>query len=162
MIGRRRGRPDLGDLGRSGGRGAGPGVVGDGSLAMATEGEGALAQGAAPKGKAKKPISPARNAIGLVLLVAFSTVAFLEWDANRKANAAIQKLEKAVEGQEDGLLSMDEVQKMIGRAPDGPGSMEKGEKKVTYTWRGVIRRRVLTAFYTPEVKMPHLRHFSTE
>ena len=95
-----------------------------------------------------KKVSPARNAIGVVLLVAFSAVAYLEWDANRRSTAAIQKLNQALASNEDDLLSMEQVEGLLGRKPDGPGVAEGHELRVTYSWRGVFRRYPLVAVYT--------------
>jgi hypothetical protein len=93
-------------------------------------------------------VSPARNAIGLVLLVALSPVAYLEWDANRRSSAAISKLNQAMANEEGGLLTMEQVEGLLGRSPDGPGVAEGRELKVRYTWRGVFRRYPLVAVYT--------------
>jgi hypothetical protein len=96
----------------------------------------------------KKKVSPARNAIGLVLLVAFSAVAYKEWDANRRSNAAIFKLNQVLANNEDDLLTMEQVEGLLGRGPDGPGVAEGRELRVTYTWRGVFRKYPLVAVYT--------------
>src|SRR5882757_5549453 len=95
----------------------------------------------------KKKVSPARNAIGLVLLVAFSAVAYLEWDANRRSSAGIFKLNQALANEEGGLLSMEQVEGLLGRKPDGHGVAEGRELKATYTWRGVFRKYPLVAVY---------------
>ena len=87
--------------------------------------------------------------IGLVLLVVLSTVAFLEWNANRQHGAATTKLDQALRKEEGDLLTKPEVEKMIGRAEDRPGVDDGGGLlKVTYTWRGVVRKYPLAAFYT--------------
>ncbi len=117
---------------------------------MATHDEGTARGRAEPKGT--KRVSPARNAVGVVLLVAFSAVAYLEWNANRQSGAAIAKLNQALARDEEGsdLLSKEQVEGMIGRGPDGPGADEAGELKVTYTWKGAIRKYPLTTFYTKQ------------
>ena len=66
---------------------------------MTRHDEGTTGEPAKPKGKRK--VSPARNAIGVVLLVAISIVAYLEWSANRQSSAAISKL-NALLGKDDG------------------------------------------------------------
>ena len=103
---------------------------------MATHDEGTARGRAKPKGT--KQVSPARNAVAVVLLVAFSAVAYLEWNANRQSGAAIARLNQAMARDEDGgdLLSKEQVEGMIGRGPDGPGVDEDGETKVTYTVEG--------------------------
>src|SRR4051812_21775759 len=95
----------------------------------------------------RKKISPVRNAIGVVLLVSFSAVAFLEWDANRRSSAGILRLNQALANEEEDLLSMEQVASLLGRGPDGPGVSEGRELKVTYTWRGVFRKYPLVAVY---------------
>ena len=117
---------------------------------MATHDEGTARGRAKPKGT--KKVSPARNAVAVVLLVAFSTVAYLEWNANRQSGAAIARLNQALAKDEDGgdLLSKEQVEGMIGRGPDGPGVDQDGATKVTYTWKGAIRKYPLTTFYTKQ------------
>src|SRR3954470_15448685 len=82
----------------------------------------------------KKKVSPVRNAIGVVLLVSLSAVAYLESDANRRSTAAIQKLNQALASEEAGLLTMEQVEGLLGRGPDGPGVPEGRETRVTYAW----------------------------
>jgi hypothetical protein len=113
---------------------------------MATHDEGAASERAEP-GR-KKKVSPARNAIGLVLLIALSAVAYLEWDANRRSSAGIARLSQALAKEEGDLLSMEQVEALLGRGPDGPGVAEGREMKVRYTWRGVFRKYPLVAVYT--------------
>jgi hypothetical protein len=112
---------------------------------MAANDEG-TAPGRAEPGR-KKKVSPLRNAIGLVLMVAFSAVAYVEWDANRRSSAGIARLNQALAKEEGDLLSMEQVEVLLGRGPDGPGVAEGQEKKVTYTWRGVFRKYPLVAVY---------------
>jgi hypothetical protein len=116
-------------------------------LEMATHDEGAAGERAKPK---RTKVSPARNAVAAVLLVSLSTVAYLEWNANRQSVAAIGKLNQALAKEEGELLSMEQVEKLIGRGPDGPGVDENGETKVNYTWKGVFRRYPLTTVYTKQ------------
>ena len=61
----------------------------------------ATAPGRAESGL-KKKVSPLRNAIGLVLMIAFSAGAYLEWDANRRSSAGIAKLNQALAKEEGG------------------------------------------------------------
>src|SRR3954447_13828389 len=112
---------------------------------MAVHDEGTTPETAKPA--PRKKISPVRNAIGVVLLVSLSAVAYLEWDANRRSTAAIQKLNQALASEEAGLLTMEQVEGLLGRGPGGPGVAEGREMRVTYTWRGVFRRYRLVAVY---------------
>jgi hypothetical protein len=48
------------------------------------------------------------------------------------------------------LLTKEQVEDMIGRGPDGPGVDQDGTTKVTYTWKGAIRKYPLTTFYTKQ------------
>jgi peroxiredoxin len=83
----------------------------------------------------------------MVLLVSISLVAYLEWSANRRSSAAISEL-NALLGKEDGdLLSMELVEALLGRKPDGPVVEENGALKATYTWKGVFRQYPLIAVY---------------
>jgi hypothetical protein len=116
-----------------------------GGIAMAANGEG-TAPGRAGSGL-KKKVSPLRNAIGLVLIIAFSAVAYREWDANRRSSAGIAKLNQALAKEEGDLLSMEQVEVLLGRGPDGPGVAAGREKTVTYTWRGVFCKYPLVAVY---------------
>jgi hypothetical protein len=97
-----------------------------------------------------KKVSPARNAIAAVLLIALSAVAYLEWTANRQSGAAIRKLNDTLATDKDSedLLSMEQVEGLIGRKPDGPGVQEGRMLRVRYTWKGVFREYPLTAVYT--------------
>jgi hypothetical protein len=112
----------------------------------------ATRDGGAAGGRAKPKFSPARNVVAVVLLVAFAAVAYLEWNANRQSGAAIARLSQALARDEDGgdLLTKEQVEGMIGRRPDGPGVEQDGATKVTYTWKGVIRKYPLTTFYTKQ------------
>lgn len=107
---------------------------------MATQAEGSQA-------KAKAKVSPLRNVLALLLLIALSVVAYMEWNANRQYNAASAKLDKALAKEEGDMLPQDEVEKMIGKKPDGPLVEEKGVMKARYTWRGVFKTHGITAEY---------------
>jgi hypothetical protein len=112
-------------------------------------GEGLTGEPARPQGK---QVSLARNAIGAVLLIAFTAVAYREWTANRESGAAIRKLDETLASDKDSehLLSRDQVEGLIGRKPDGPGVEDGGLLRVRYTWKGVFRQYPLTVVYTKE------------
>ena len=116
---------------------------------------------------AKKGVSPARNIIGLVLLLAFAAVAWLEYSANFGYNGAVKALEARTQDEEKGLMEVQEAETLLGKSPDGPGiEVEDSDSgrtftKKTYTWLALLRPRTLTAFYTKEAT-PHLHHFETQ
>jgi hypothetical protein len=112
---------------------------------MAMNDEGTAQQSAQPK--VKKKVSPVRNVIAFVLLVAFSAIAYLEWNANRQSNAAKTKLNNALAKEEGDLLSQKQVEDLIGRQADGPGVEGGDELKVTYTWKGIFRQYPMIAVY---------------
>jgi hypothetical protein len=99
-----------------------------------------------------KKVSLARNATAAVLLIALSAVAYREWTANRQSGAAIRKLNDTLAADKDSedLMTIEQVEGLIGRKPDGPGVEESGTLKVRYTWKGVFREYPLTAVYTTQ------------
>ena len=117
---------------------------------MAEHDEGTAPERAMPD--ERKSVSPLRNAIAVVLLVAFSAVAYLEWSANRQSAAAITRLDRAMTRDEDEeggkLLTREQVERLLGRGADGPGVDLNGDLKVTYTWKGAFREYPLTTIYT--------------
>ncbi len=98
--------------------------------------------------KPKPKVSPGRNIVGLVLLIALSAIASLEFLAKKGHDAAVVKLEKALAKEDGELLPEKEAEKLIGKAPDGPGVKTTGRTRKTYTWRGVFRKHVLKVDYT--------------
>jgi len=121
--------------------------------------------GAVNKGSPKKPVSPARNAIGLVALIAVVVWCWFEYSAKSGYNAAVTALGARTEDETKGLMPVKEAEGLLGKSPDGPGvdfndSFTTFLKK-TYTWRGVLKTYTLTAFYTKE-RDPCLHHFVTE
>jgi len=115
----------------------------------------------------KKGVSPARNIIGLVLLLALAAVAWLEYSANFGYNGAVKALEARTQDEEKGLMDVQEAETLLGKSPDGPGievqDTDSGRTftKKTYTWRALLKPRTLSAFYTKEAT-PHLHHYETE
>jgi hypothetical protein len=134
---------------------------------MATSGGGPdSGTRAKDSGQGKGKVSPARNAAALVVLAAALGVLFVEVKANRSFATAVDKLEKATPSDNDAdkaseLLTMAQVEALIGKKPDGPAVPSGGEQKVTYTWNGLIKHYPLYAYFNTE-KTPHLIHFSTE
>jgi hypothetical protein len=118
--------------------------------------------GAEKTGSSKKKVSPARNAIGIVVLIAVVVFGWLQYSAKSGYNAAATALNGRIEDEDKGLLMVDEAERLIGKAPDGPGSdTEEGNRtftKKTYSWPGVLKSYTLTAFYTKEAN-PYLHHF---
>lgn len=119
---------------------------------MATE------AGSQPASKAK--VSPLRNVLALLVLIILVVIAVMEINANMSYNAASKKLDAAVKREEGDLLSQDDVEKMIGKKPDGPLVEEGGRLKAKYTWRGVFRTYGLTAEYRKGTK-PALQSYSS-
>jgi hypothetical protein len=115
-------------------------------------------------GSSKKPISPARNAIGLVVLLALVAAVWFQYSAWSAYNSAVNALASRTEDPEKGLLTAPEAETLLGKSADGPGSDFPDEgrtyTKKSYTWRG-LKPYTLTAFYTKE-KEPYLHHFKTE
>jgi hypothetical protein len=122
-------------------------------------------RGSATTGAPKKGVSPARNVVGLVLLLALAAVAWFEYSANFGYNGAVKALEARTQDEEKGLVDIQEAETLLGKSPDGPGIevADNGRTftKKTYTWRALLRPQTLTAFYTKEAT-PHLHHFETQ
>ena len=113
----------------------------------------------------KKPISPARNIAGLVILAAVLVVCWFEYSAVLGFNAAVKALETRTQNEEQSLASVTEAEELLGKAADGPAEEFKDGpwnfNKKTYTWKGVLKQHTLTAYYTKE-QVPLLHHFETE
>ena len=121
--------------------------------------------GSATTGAPKKGVSPARNIIGLVVLLALAAVAWLEYSAHFGYNGAVKALEARTQDEEKGLMDVQEAESLLGKSPDGPGIEVDDSGRIftkkTYTWRALLRPKTLTAFYTKEAT-PHLHHFETQ
>lgn len=99
--------------------------------------------------KAKAKVSPARNAISMVLLIVLLIVGGLELNALFQFNSAVNRLDKALEANEEDLLPRDQVEEILGKQADGPLQPDDpGSQATTYTWRGALRSHVLTGFYS--------------
>jgi hypothetical protein len=116
-------------------------------------------------GSSKKPVSPMRKFIGLVVLLAVLVIGGLEVWAKTAYTMAVKALDARSQDENQGLLAVNEAEILLGRAADGPGtdvteSLRTFTKK-TYTWRGLLKSYTVTAFYT-EGADPRLHHFETE
>jgi hypothetical protein len=114
---------------------------------MATPGDQAETQPARPPSRSK--LAMVRKVVAPILVVLLSAVAYLEWNAHRRAGEACRKLEDAYEERlkTQVPLSRKKVEELVDRAPDGPGIVEGDRLTVSYTWRGVFRKHVITASY---------------
>jgi hypothetical protein len=97
----------------------------------------------------KAKVSPARNAVSLVLLIVLLIVGGLELTALFQFNGAVSKLDQALEANQDDLLPLTDVEALLGKQPDGPlQPADRGTQQTSYTWQGAIRAHKLTAFYS--------------
>ncbi len=112
-------------------------------------------------GPSKKPVSPARNAISLVVLIAVVVVGYFEVSAKMGYTAAASALDKRLQDEDHGLPTMPEAEKLIGKQADDAGSdYQEGPLKLTkktYTWKGLIGSYTLAAYYTKQQE-PALHH----
>ena len=114
---------------------------------------------------AKKPVSPARNVIGLVVLVGVLVYGGFEVSAKRTFNNAVNALEARSQDEDKGLMTVQEAENILGKQPNGPAvDFQDGlwhYTTKTYTWPGVLTHYTLTAYYTTE-KDSRLHHYETE
>jgi hypothetical protein len=136
-----------------------------GGAIMSTGDESSTGAG---QSKPKAKVSPARNIIGVVLLIGFSCAAILEVVANRGYDAAVKKVEARMpkdsmdpNDKNSVLPTQKEAEKLIGKGPDGPLVKDGHEQKAVYSWQGLRRKYVLKAYYTNE-KEPSLIRIETE
>ena len=112
-------------------------------------------------GPAKEPVSPVRNVIGLIVLVAVVVVGGLEVWAKTRYNTAVNALNDRMKDEDKGLMTLSEAETMIGKAPDDAGSdVQEGSftfLKKNYTWKGLINSYTLSAYYTNKAA-PALHH----
>ena len=100
-----------------------------------------------PKPKAK--VSPARNAISLVLLIVLLVVGGLELTALFQFNGAVNSLDQALEANTADLLPREDVEQILGKEADRElQPSDRGTQQTTYTWQGAIRAHTLTAYYS--------------
>jgi hypothetical protein len=116
-------------------------------------------------GPAKKPVSPARNAVGVVVLIAVLAVGWIQYSARSAHNAAVNALNERTQDETKGLMTVSEAEKLIAKPADGPGvdvkEVNATYTKQTYTWSGLLKSYTLTAYYTKGAE-PGLHHFESE
>ncbi len=116
-------------------------------------------------GSPKKKASPTRNLIGLIVLVVVLPVAGFQYAALIRYTVAVKALDARAVDDDKGLMTNQETDSLLGKAPDGPGSdfTEEGRHftKKTYTWRGPLKSFTLTAVYTNGAAA-FLHHFETQ
>src|SRR5579875_3484325 len=71
-------------------------------------GPGSSAPGTASP--AKQPVSPARNIIGIIVLIAVVVVGWLEYSAKAGYNAAVTAVNQRLEDEEHGLPTQSEIE----------------------------------------------------
>jgi hypothetical protein len=116
--------------------------------------------------QAGKPrTSPVRNIIGLVVLVAVLVIGWLEYSAKSGYNKAVTALDARFQNENQGLMSNQEAESLLGKSPDSSGEDVHVEdqtfRKKTYTWRGLFKSYKLAAFYSKQKDSP-LHHYETE
>ena len=89
----------------------------------------------------KKGVSPVRNAIGLVVLIAVVVVGVLRsTSAMASFNSAVNALNDRMADEDKDLMTQSEAETLIGKPPDDAGSdFQLGSAtytKKTYTWKG--------------------------
>ncbi len=116
-------------------------------------------------GSPKKKVSPTRNLIGLIVLVVVLAVAGFQYAALIRYTVAVKALDARALDDDKGLMTNQEADSLLDKAPDGPGSdfTEEGRRftKKTYTWQGPLKSFTLTAYYTNGVAA-FLHHFEAQ
>jgi hypothetical protein len=127
--------------------------------------------GTGKTGPTKEPTSPARNIIGIIVLIGVLVFGWFEVSAKRGFNAAVAALNARAEDENQELLTLPEAEKLLGREADGPADeFKQGTWSFTtrtYTWPGLLKRYKLTAYYTKDKDskgkdFPRLHHYETE
>jgi hypothetical protein len=118
----------------------------------------------APTGPARKPVSPVRNAIGLVVLIAVVVIGSVEITSKYRFNAAVNALNERSSDETKELMTQSETNVLLGRQPNGPG-VDVGEMgsvftRKIYTWPSLSGHRFLTAYFTKQSE-PRLHHYET-
>src|SRR4051794_9720461 len=113
----------------------------------------------------KKPISPARNIIGVIVLAAVLVVCWFEYSAVLGYNSALKALDARTQNEDQELATVAEAETLLNKAADGPAeNFNEGAwnfNKKTYTWKGLLKQHTLTAYYTNE-QDSRLHHFEPD
>ena len=108
-----------------------------------------------PARPAASAVSPFRIVLGVVLLV-MVIAGVVDFLARRSAQKAHETLQAALEREDtldpaetinDVPLSPAEVEKLVGRPPDGPGEVQGDVTQNKFSWRGVFYRYVVYVVY---------------
>jgi hypothetical protein len=128
---------------------------------MSAPGSSGAGGGSAPQ----QGVSSTRNLIGLVVLIAVLVVGGIEIYAKYSYNSAVTALGKRLEDETKETMTVEEVESLLGKSPDGPASdVQDGAwnfTKKSYSWNGLLKSYTLTAFYT-NAKDARLHHYETE
>jgi hypothetical protein len=116
-------------------------------------------------GAPKKPVSPLRNIIGIVVLIAVVIVGWFQYSALAGYNAAVNALEARSSDEGKDLMTESEAQQLLNKEPDDAGSdAQEGNEiftKKAYTWKGPLKSYTVTAYYRKTKMAPALHHFET-
>ncbi len=116
-------------------------------------------------GSPQKKVSPTRKLIGLIVLGVVLAVAGFQYAALIRYTVAVKAMDARAVDDDRGLMTNQEADSLLGKAPDGPGSdfTEEGRNftKKTYTWQGPLKSFTLTAVYTNGAAA-FLHHFETQ
>jgi hypothetical protein len=115
---------------------------------------------------AKEPVSPVRNIIGFILLLAVVVFGGIEVWAKYGYTSAVKKLDARAEDDSQDLLTVAEAETLLGKQPDGQAVdaqvNEATYSKRTYTWNGLFTHYTLAAYYTKSQKDSRLHHYEPE
>ena len=73
-------------------------------------------------GAPKKPVSPVRNIIGLVVLIAVCVVGWFQYSALAGYNAAVNELEARSQEEDKDLMTESEAETLLDKEPDDAGT----------------------------------------
>jgi hypothetical protein len=127
--------------------------------------EQSLAAPGEPGPPKKKGVSPARNAIGLVALIAVVVIGVIQYTAMARFNSAVNALNVRMEDENKDLVTQAEAEALIGKAPDDAGGDvllgTATYTRKTYTWKALLKSYTLAAYYTRGTN-PALHHIESE
>lgn len=122
-----------------------------------------------PKPASAPGVSPARKIISLILLILLLVVAGLEFRASLAFNSAVAKLQARLdllakpdappkEKQEQG--SLESINQLVGRQPDGELKEQDAFLRTTYTWKSLLQTLTVVADFQ-DLEPPVLFDMST-